>query len=48
LRQEIYFGTRADENSQYNRNNNQKWIGGQASLLAIAEIDIAQQGYILQ
>jgi len=41
MRQEIFFGTRADENSIYNKNNNQKWLGGQASLLAVAEVDIA-------
>lgn len=27
-RQEIFFGTRADEHSVYNGNNNQKWLGG--------------------
>jgi len=47
LRQEIYFGTRADESSIYNRNSNSKWVGGQASLLVVAEVDIAQQGFVL-
>ena len=48
LRQEIYFGTRADEFSTYNKSNNQKWLGGPASLLAVGEVDIAKQGYQLE
>ena len=48
VRQTIYFGTRADEYANYNKNNNLKWTGGAASLLAVAEVDIAQQGYQLE
>ena len=45
LKQELYFGTRADEISTYNRNQNSRWGGGPASLLAVAEVDIAKPGY---
>lgn len=44
-RQQIYFGTRADEIAVYNKNNNQKWLGGAASVLALAEVDLPRQGY---
>lgn len=45
VKQEIYFGTRADEFSSFNRNKNKRWMGGQASLLAVGEVDLAQRGY---
>ena len=48
LKQELYFGTRADEISTYNRNQNSRWGGGPASLLAVAEVDIAKPGYQMQ
>jgi len=47
-RQQVYFGTRADENAIFNKSNNQKWIGGAASILAVAEVDLPQQGYQLE
>ena len=39
LKQEIFFGTRADENCTFNKNT-QRWYGGPASLLAVGEVDI--------
>ena len=47
LKQEIFFGTRADENCTFNKNT-QRWYGGPASLLAVGEVDIPHQGYQIE